>query len=571
MQLENLPNEIFLDCFEYFHSFDSLYSFNQLNHRFNRLLRILPWHLNLEQIDRVVYDLLCQHMLVDPDVQQQVYSLRLSNENTPGIINDFLSKFSLDQFSRLRSLTFRNLHVNDIELLKKILPKLSQITTLFVLDSEIELIELDSLLPIDNLLTLSIDSKLNFVSRTIPITRLTLSTLSLNDACRLFAYTPLLQYFKVSCISSDVLRSEYHYSSRPVDLQEIIFADFRAEFNDLSNCLQNMSHLRSLTIGSSNDNAMLDASRWERLVKYSLSSLLNLRFRLGMNHRSHLQQIFKIFHRFQKKFWLEQHRWYTECSIKKRYLIIYTNPYPSECGPIPLTSKRYYNSLIDHSRTFKHVHNLVLSPNDVFEHGDYYFPNITSLTITRSLHSSTENDEERVLECLMKLMNFTHLKHLDFPLDCQTQRPSLLFRILELAPQLSSLRTKPCFFDLLQSQPTASRYLNGKIRKLDLAAHSHHSCSRLPSVHSVYQLIPNLEQLTIPIDKHKDWLFLLNQYSNLHTFHAQFKSRFYPKYLEDFKNQASNENIFFSETSTGTRARVRKTCVYNVWRKKLLK
>lgn len=569
MQLENLPNEIFFDCFEYFHSFDCLYSFDQLNDRFNQLFRKLSWHLNLEQIDRLAYDVLCRYMLHHPDVQQQVYSLRLSDEKTPGIINDFLSKFSLDQFAQLHSLTLKNLHQDHIKLLKIMLPKLSQITTLYVLDSEIELSDLVSVLPIDNLQTLSIDSNLYFVTRTIPIIRLTLSALSLNDLCRLFAYTPLLQYLNTSCISSEILRSEYRDSHRPVDLQKIIFGDFRAEFIDLSHCLQNMSKLRDFTIGSSNDEAMLDASRWERLIKHSLPSLLNFRFRLTTNHRSHLQQIYKRFHRFQRKFWLEDHQWYTECLIKNRRPIIYTNPYPSECGPIPLTSKRYTNPLIDHSQTFKHVHDIVLSPNDLFEHGDYYFPNVTSLTITRSLQVSTENEEERVLECLMNLMNFTHLKHLEFPLDCQIQRPSLLFRILELAPQLSSFRTKPCLFNLLENQPIASRYLNGKIRKLDLTIYTRHSCRKLPSVQSVYQLIPNLEQLTIPIDKQKDWLFLLNEYSYLKTFHAQFKSRVSPKYLNDFSNQASNENILYSEIITKSRAR--RTHIYNVWKRKILK
>ena len=62
--------------------------------------------------------------------------------------------------------------------LKSILPLLSQITTCRLLDSKIIQNELQSFLPIDNLLTLSISSNLTFIGKTIPMKSLTLSGLS---------------------------------------------------------------------------------------------------------------------------------------------------------------------------------------------------------------------------------------------------------------------------------------------------------------------------------------------------------------------------------------------------------
>ena len=308
---------------------------------------------------------------------------------------------------------------------------------------------------------------------------------------------------------------------------------------------------------------MLDAPRWERLITSSLLHLINFRFRLSMNHRLHQRHVYKIFDRFQTNFWLRVHHWYTECSIEKRSLTIYTNPYPDECEQISLTSKRYFNPLIDNSQTFKQVKKLVLSANDLFEHGDYYFPNITSLIITRSLQFSNENEEERVMECLMKLISFTHLRYLEFPLDCRTQRPSLLFQILHLAPQLSSLRTKSCFFELLSNQREISRYLNGKIRKLDLSDYDLHECERPLRIQSLCCLMPNLEQLTIPISKSQDWLILLNEFSKLFSLRMHWGSRTLPEFWTQFQIQASESGAIIDEIRGAFHKKLR--IILGVW------
>ena len=89
-KLEDLPSEILMGCFKYLYAWDLFLSFGQLNHRFNELLRTIPLHLHF------------QHILLSPAMEKQVVSLRLSNENTPGIIKDL---FSLDQFFQLRLLS----------------------------------------------------------------------------------------------------------------------------------------------------------------------------------------------------------------------------------------------------------------------------------------------------------------------------------------------------------------------------------------------------------------------------------------------------------------------------------
>ena len=116
--------KILLKCFGYFHTTDLFYSFDQLNYRFNELIETLPWYLDFQRVHKSLYDVLCQHLLIDSEAQKQVCSLRLSNKDTPDQINDFLSKFSLDQFPHLRSLIFIDLRENNIPTITRNLSKI---------------------------------------------------------------------------------------------------------------------------------------------------------------------------------------------------------------------------------------------------------------------------------------------------------------------------------------------------------------------------------------------------------------------------------------------------------------
>ena len=390
-------------------------------------------------------------MLVNPDAQQRVCSLRLSSRYTPGIINDFLSKFSLNQFSHLRSLTLVGIGKKNLQELEGILTKSSQIGVLHLEESEFCRNELERLIPISHRQTLPMDPSLFFVRTTISIKSLTLVSLPLNAICRLFQYTPLLRYFKVSSVRRECLKAEYHQSLRPPHLKHLNLGYFGSTFNDLTDFLQNMSNLCNLTIDSSNDQNMVDASRWEQLITSSLPYLNNFQFKLVCVLWWDEDNARRIFDRFQTNFWLREHQWYTEYLVSVECMMIYTIPYIAENRQIPLVSKRYDNPLFDNSQTFRHVKALVVPGGDVLDHGKYYFPNLTSLVIQQK-PNSIEYDEQMIAS-LMKLMSFSYLKHLEIPFDCRTQTPSLLFRILDLAPQLSSLRVESCFFALLPNQP----------------------------------------------------------------------------------------------------------------------
>jgi hypothetical protein len=96
MQLEILPNEILIECFDYLSAIDIFRSFDQLNYRLNKLIRNIPLHL--------------------------------SN-------NDIHSFLSFDEFVHLRSLTLIGITYNNLSTLKAILSSISQLSCFRLIDT----------------------------------------------------------------------------------------------------------------------------------------------------------------------------------------------------------------------------------------------------------------------------------------------------------------------------------------------------------------------------------------------------------------------------------------------------
>ncbi|CAF3694582.1 unnamed protein product [Rotaria sp. Silwood1] len=115
MKFELLPNEIFIETFEFFRIFDIFYSFNQLNDHFNKLIGTIPSHFNFKYIQKTRFDRFCKLLLSNLDVKNQVYSLVLSNKDTP-VEENILQKLksTLPLIPQLHS--FHLLDSNDIHL-----------------------------------------------------------------------------------------------------------------------------------------------------------------------------------------------------------------------------------------------------------------------------------------------------------------------------------------------------------------------------------------------------------------------------------------------------------------------
>lgn len=101
-KFESLTNEILIECLGYLNAFDIFHSFDELNDRFSNLICNVPLHLDFHDIQKSVSDQFCRKILVNPELINQIYSIRLLNEDECFQCNLFFSSFSLEEFSRLR-------------------------------------------------------------------------------------------------------------------------------------------------------------------------------------------------------------------------------------------------------------------------------------------------------------------------------------------------------------------------------------------------------------------------------------------------------------------------------------
>jgi len=196
MTFDFSPNEIFIECFEYLNVFDIFHSFDQLNSRFHTLIRSIPLHLNLHHINQSFFDQFCQQILLNPQIKNQIISLKLSNKNTYGQLNVFLSFFSFKEFPQLRSFTLIDLDSNNIEQIKSILLILSDFFNDYSNDSiTLPYDILSKLLPSRIQMTSIFNSLV--LHQTITITSLTIDQCILDDLYQLFQYASMLKYLSI--------------------------------------------------------------------------------------------------------------------------------------------------------------------------------------------------------------------------------------------------------------------------------------------------------------------------------------------------------------------------------------
>ncbi|UJR12530.1 hypothetical protein I4U23_016705 [Adineta vaga] len=278
MKLDNLPNEILIECFDYLNVFEIFHAFDQLNIRFNQLIRSIPLHVDCRPVGKILCDEFCQKVILDREIQCQIISLKLSNEDDHEQIDIFLSYFSTEQFIKLQTLTLYNCHCD--KTLQKIIENLS-------LNFNFRYLYLmDNCFTIFNPLTLNYLSKLKLESlslstwmfiQPLSIQMMTLKSLKLDycdsdDLCQLFPYTPLLKYLNIQNLGSFVTE-EYQHNG-VYCLEELKLNIDSTAFDDLEIILKQTPYLKKLQICS--DKCMdqfIEADRWKNLIKHSLCYL----------------------------------------------------------------------------------------------------------------------------------------------------------------------------------------------------------------------------------------------------------------------------------------------------------
>ncbi|CAF4126108.1 unnamed protein product [Rotaria sp. Silwood2] len=552
MKFESLPNEIFLHCFEYLNAPDIFYAFEQLNPRFYRLIRTIPLRLNFEDINKLIFDRFCEKMLDYTEIQQQIYSLKLSNEQAYCQIQAFFTYFSLVEFTRLRSLTLIEIKENDIEQLSSTLPLLSQLMCLRLIPSLSVFYTLLDKLPKckPNILsTPSISSTLSS-QEIIPLTKLSVTFGMMNHIYQMLLHMPLLEYLNISRgLQFDSVSSADigHLHGRVNHLKYLNVSDCMVNTDNLMDVIAYMINLRSLTVSVYENSDIIDASRWKHLITSSLSHLTVFRFRFGTFDRN---EIIRKYEDFQTNFWIKEHQWYTECLLGDQILSqIFTIPYLNDTRLMGLKYVRHFNTRIDDSKTFDNVTDLHLPGKELMTSSGFYFPNIRSLVIHSLPVFANESDEQIFIRSLKRIMNLSNVKHLEIPLCSQTTRPTILLEILKEAPNLSSLNIYNCAVDILKTNMEICRYTSEMIKKLQFCVYSQpNPCQKPHDVSSIHKVFPNVEHLTCHQTQPDSCLFLLNNLPKLSTLTIHFyQSRDNGSFNKVKEELSKLKNIFFYE------------------------
>ncbi|UJR17353.1 hypothetical protein I4U23_004248 [Adineta vaga] len=529
---ETLPNEILLECFDYLNAPDIFYSFGQLNYRFKQLLENISLHFDCRYISKSVFDQFCILILLNPAIKKQIYSLILSNNPTCHQIQTFLSFFSFNEFSSLRSLILVEIDKDDNDKLKFILPYLSNLRYIHLIK------------PNDKLKSELNDSVPLLFQITSLITHLTLSDSSCCDLSHLFEYAPMLKYVNcrnVSCFSrwSDRFSNFSNYCA--VHLNKLILTAFFGPFEYIEMLMKQTPNLKTLMISSIVNNDIIDAFRWQNLITSVLPQLTVFKFSFEFIYYNNDKiTIFDKYQAFQSDFWLKTHRWYTEYSYEEDKAKIYTIPFAS----FPFTLPTYIttvgcDNIPKNLNKFNDVKNLTIYYLDIQNEYKYYFRNITSLILNLSYTGQIQNIQS--LETIVNLSNLVFLNAAQTP---QVHISSLLLNILSKARKLSELCISSQHISFVFKNTKLCRYLTERIKNLCIC--SYPTCFINENVTIEFcKVFSNLKHLTISIKQTNYVLILLERLSKLLTIKVCFDIFDNPIDLSSLESELRKRNARF--------------------------
>ncbi len=533
-QFELLPNEILIECFEYLNACDLFHSFDQLNDRFNHLIRHIRLYLNFENVNKSIFDEFCTKMLLNPQMKNQVYSLYFPFDDKGLQERIFSSLFSHEEFPNLEKYGL-------------VLPSITPLNFSLPSGPNANF----SIKPTDTLLSklraLSIVELHLFMEYYIlsssSITNLTVDQCDLEYFCYFLRHLPKLKYFHIQRIHYRDYENEEEPSNFHSNyyLKQLIIDDFIGTFNNFKMYVVDTPYLQSLTICSMGDKDLIDAHRWEQLITTSLPSLTTFKFIFYYRYRNNEDNLIDIFNQFRTEFW-QKHRWFTEYVIADDLSFIYTIPYLSNTFQLPLESKRYCNDSRNNVDTFTNVTNLILYQEMPTKTLEYYFPNVTSF---RLIEFSDESLRTKSIKYLNKLVNLFHLKHLDIRGMFDMNSTAILLEFLKTTPQLNSFAMHEDEVASLLNDEELCNYLNKVIKRLYIYQNPDNSINncRYPT-EQFSKTFGNIEHLLYEIGYKEELVFSLNHFPKLSTLHIKWSPYDDPsEYLFQLKNEVRKLNL----------------------------
>lgn len=521
-----LANELLLEVFEYFNTIHLFRAFYNLNSRIDALLLCYfqDYHLDFQSISKRNFDVICNQQL--PFIINQIISLRLTdNDETPTLPNLFLSYgFTLDQFTRLKSLTLNHIYsfdiVNQLIIQCQSLPYLIHLSLiqccLYTKDKNTASL-INHIWCLRKLINCNLSNNFqdpNLLStiqtNSISIQNLSLDSIpcDLNDLFNLFQYTPYLQRLRTTMSPS------YQNQSFEIVISSIISLKiFHVNSISFLMIIQQMPNLRYLTMEST--NICLNGHEWETIILDYLPNIQLFRLKMkfifpNQNYIEH--QIDQLIQTFQTTFWLEKYQWFVRCHCTGqrndiKIGVLYTLPYTFE--EFHLMNAEYYHKSTcpneDDYLSYNHVRNLHIG-NDYHEHFSQLnirLPNIRYLSINLPC-------DNRLWSCIS---SFNRLISLAIRISCADSQYSQLRLLSEQINCLESLKLEG-FNDLNNAYISFFLSKITSIHRLDILdnpCHNNEACVILANS----SLGRQCEVLLIEVENRADVLYLINTMSQL--------------------------------------------------------
>ncbi|CAF0927967.1 unnamed protein product [Adineta steineri] len=534
MKFDQLPNEILIECFEYLNTFDIFYSFDQLNYRFNKLIRNILLKLNLSEENQKLFRELFYELTINSQLRNQIISLQISKT-----CNEFFSLFSLTDFSRLQLLTLIDLdHINNEEK-HSILLSLSNFYNGYPNDLKYETCEI-----LSNLLLSKIQIKFSLNHKIILITSLTIKRCYFNDVYQLFKYVPMLNYLYIERFNSvrDRRNEINHISVCAFYFKQFIVYYSEVDFEIFEFLLKQTPNLEILTIDNSFVVNMIDDKRWQNLIQSSLHHLKIFKFQSIVWTKQNIS-----LGKFQNDFWPKYHHWDVICVVNKTDTTFFTIPYRNNKFELDSETKISGNTLINKLKIFKYVTELFIDILNANFH-DYYFENVKSLKIYKVLNYSKKiyihhKQKEKFFESLPVIVNLSNLKHLDIIRIGDIISSTDLLTILKKARKLSSLEMQKSSLISFLINDELCQYLNEMIKILIIDKYSDDKFIEFHQLNKFCQVFSNIEQLQCSISHTSTFLYILNHMTKLKDLEIRLSDNLTLNSSMWLKRKALNSNI----------------------------
>ncbi|CAF1271955.1 unnamed protein product [Rotaria sordida] len=343
--LETLPIELIYRIFDNL-NLETILSFRYVCQRFYSITNTYNrYKFDLKLISKYHFDLICR--IIHPE---NVISLTLSDDDmTPGQISSFISRFSIDQFNRLRTLTLCKITEQDLNKFLKHMT-ISSLTSLIIeqrdcytsANSQLTMSILSHTMTQSNLCKLELDMRSYCTDEILwpsqfSIKYLTISNCNFNQIIIILRHSSHLQSFIVkNCIIHNLTKTISISSDlKPLkQLTSMIFEDSELSMDTLGWFLSSIPSLIYLKLEGRPFmyDSIFGQIRLENFIQTKLHHLEKFEFFFRFVYSEVIQNrstsIETRLEQFRTPFWLENKRCFVNCDYIKSSgeILLYSIP-----------------------------------------------------------------------------------------------------------------------------------------------------------------------------------------------------------------------------------------------------